>query len=642
MLALLLTTGLAAQTPPLPTGAVDRLGSVTLHHAGQIAALAFSPDGRFLASATDPDGGSGVVKVWHVATGRLVMRAADGAGGVVFFPDGRRLAGGGRGGVRVYDVATGRTRAYPKAAARARHDLAVSPDGKLLATATEGGPAVTLWDVATGDRVRDLTPPAGMAGGIAAVAFNPDGRSVAAGLTGGFVSWDIATGAAGPTIRGDYISANTFESSPVVFNGTGTSVAVGVDHQAVGLYNPATGGEHGSVTATRPNELVRRVGVRPVARSADGRTLVLVSNGDLKLWDPVTDCELHPVEPARRVRDPIALSRDGRHLAYALGGGIVVEEVATGRRLHGDPATDGLIGLVGFTPAGEVITAAASFRIWDIGPGRTRRGTVLATAEDSIGLSPNAGTAAVGGWASTDTKLINVVTGAVTATLARDANEYITDATFCPDGKRLVTRGTRPPSLWDAATGQRLREFRGHTDGVRAVAVSPDGKRMVTGTSYQPIRAGRGRDRFVMDAHLRVWDLDAGAEVRRIDGYAECLAYSPDGKRIAVGSHSWDGRPTLRLIDAATGAAVRTPALDFRLAPFQVAFSPDGKTLAAAGHEVRLFDLATGTSRRLVGHEGFVFGLAFNAAGTRLVTGGADGLAYVWDVTASHKSFGVR
>ncbi|MEM1203344.1 MAG: WD40 repeat domain-containing protein [Acidobacteriota bacterium] len=179
-----------ASSLELPEGL--RLERVLKVSAGNINEIAWSPDGRFLASG-NPDGQIGV---WDVASGNLHRRLERDdevlVWSVAFSPDGRRLASGShRGTVGMWDVETGALlRVFE------RHDdwvrsVAWSPDGATLATASNDR-TIALWDAETGERRRLLE---GHRDRVLSVRFSPDGRRLAsASGDGAVILWNAATG----------------------------------------------------------------------------------------------------------------------------------------------------------------------------------------------------------------------------------------------------------------------------------------------------------------------------------------------------------------------------------------------------------------------------------------------------------------
>jgi WD40 repeat protein len=182
---------------------------------------------------------------------------------------------------------------------------------------------------------------------------------------------------------------------------------------------------------------------------------------------------------------------------------------------------------------------------------------------------------------------------------------------FTPDGTQVLS-GSRDRTLrlWDRATGQLVRTFQGHTDEVVAVAVSPDGTQVLSGS----------RDRT-----LRLWDRFTGQLVHTFEGHISPLtsvAFSPDGTQVISGDH----RSDLRLWDRATGQLVRMFNTHLR-GIHALAFSPDGTQVLSGGadYTLRLWDRATWqvvrSFPRELGDFGVPRAVAFSPDGTQIVLG---------------------
>jgi WD40 repeat protein len=195
---------------------------------------------------------------------------------------------------------------------------------------------------------------------------------------------------------------------------------------------------------------------------------------------------------------------------------------------------------------------------------------------------------------------------------------WVLSVAISADGKRIVSGGwDRTVKVWDATTGQHLRTLQGHTAAVLAVAISSDGKRIVSASS---------------DDGVKVWDLNTGKELLSFRGRRASVsgvAISPDGRRIVIGGVD----KTVHIHEATTGKHLRT-LKGHTDAVTGVAISADGKRIVSGSLDktVKVWDAHTGKALlTLEGHTRLVQSVAISGDGKRIVSGSHDQTVKVWD-----------
>lgn len=502
----------------------------------------------------------------------------------VFSPDGSQIAAHGRGAIKVWEVKSGNliftipvnSGLASEADFVSADVLTFSKDGKRLATIqTPDGKyiALDIIQLQPGNDVQEITLPISPEL-VTFAALDPSWSKIAVSKKDGSTSiWDLATGA-------------------MVLNLTGHSGTV-----------------------------------KHVAYSPDGLRIATAGEDTLaKVWDAASGRELLTLSGHTGAVNQIEFSPDGQRIATASSDSTVkVWEASSGKELLSLQHPDWISG-ISFAPDSNLLATGSgdgNGRVWDVRDGAEKYlmaghqaflnrvayspgGTHLATTSDD-------GTVKV--WdVGPSHELVAMPTGGI--------SDFIFGAgtiVYSPDGSRVavgMTDGT--VKIWDAQTGNVSMVLSGHKGAVHKIAYNPDGSRLASASN---------------DKTAKIWDTATGKEVFTLKGHegvVMSVAWSPDGQMVATGA----GDRTVKLWDSREGTLLDTLSDGKAEGYFGLAFSPDGRRLAAAtalDRTVSVWDLASGNLMYAHDTGYFVFQIAFSQDSSRIAVASDDRIPKVLD-----------
>jgi len=434
-------------------------------------------------------------------------------------------------------------------------------------------------------------------------------------------------------------------------------------------------------------------GAWTAAFSPDGRQLATGGfDGIINLWDVETvlqDKDPKPslrLEPTRRVWS-VAFSPDGKYLASGSGytgdqkGELKVWDLRSRQEVLTLSHFTDTVTCVAFSPDGRQLatTCQGLVQLWDAQTGQ--EGMPFLRGPDSrrtgVAFSPDGHLlVSVGGVLSVSPDEEVQVWDAHTGQLIRSLSGHVGGlrcVAFSPDGRRIASAGLdQTIKIWDAKTGDEILTLRGHTDAIQCLAFSPDGFQLASASQDVTVRiwdatpepeqrseyrtllghtgavtdvAFHPKDESLLvsagtDGTVRMWDARIGKELGTLTlppSYERLkVAFSRDGRHLAALSRQPRGSLGVWEVDSRKLVGeLRRPRAGGRC----LCFSPDGRHVVVAGndHTVHVSDAMTGEEVQspFKAHDWGVFALEFSPDGRHLATGSADRTVRIWDWNGS-------
>jgi len=573
--------------------------------------FAFAPGGQNMATWSK----NGPIRIYSLQNGNLVAtitHQTDQLNDLEYSPDGQFIAGGGRDTVgRVWNANTGELVYTLREHEWPIFGVSYSSDGQYLLT-HDSEQNWLLWDTESGQLLQEI-PHNGAEGTVELVGGQP---------------YVVVTGSYEQEVLGIY----DVPAGEWIFETDGkflhfrpeTNTAYVANESNVEVWNVATGEQVNSWNG-------HEAPIAWIDVSGDGQYVATCDkSGGSRIWDAATG-ELVSWENTHLPIDRIGISPNNA-LYMTLGGGR--NPVIEVRRIADSALVNVLTGhedslfsrMYQFDPSGNLIATASvdqTVRLWSARDSKVNRTAWYARAGIKSLDVANDGALAVS-TVDDYNRVIHpnrefAVDGAVGRTVGVNLGSVIT-----PPGDQLVYLADEfTPAVIDLDSGDFLGLLSGHDGAVRAMAVSADGARLVTGA---------------WDGLARIWDLNTLEQLAALDhGDVEisAVAFATGGARVATGTT--DGEVTLW--DIQTGQAT---ALGSHDAPvWALTFHPDGTRLASAADDddrVLLWTLDGQTEPRVLAGHLVEAGssLAFDDTGGRLFTTARDGIS-VWNLDKDRK-----
>jgi WD40 repeat protein len=596
----------AARRALLAALAFNHLTHVFEGHTDEVWRLAWSPDGRYIATASLDS----TARIWDVATGQCIAVLGGHTGtveAIAWSPDSAKVATTSRDQhIRLWSTA-GELVTRLSRSSEVIRAVAWSPDGRRIASGSDK--LLRIWDAQSRGLVNEF---AGHTDNVFGLAFSPNGKKLVSGSHDRTVRiWDVTSGDS-LVLAGHENLVESVDWSP-----DGTRIASASADQSARIWDAVSG-----------NQLLHIRGhtdsVWNVAWSPDGAWLATCgADRTARIWDSSNAAEIVTLRGHTGHIFDITWSPEGTRLATASADN-------TARIWNASARGGEIVSLIGHKgPIRDVIPVSSdpgrrreliatcgddrTIRVWEAAGGQVsvlngHADSVLGIAWTEMLLSCSSDRT-IRGWGNignhNDAHFIIQCDG------IPEAISIGPNGRFASGGRDRLIR------IWDTADGSSIALIPGHQELITDVALSPSGRLLAAASD---------------DRTARIWDMSTFQEITVLHGHGswvDSVSWSPDEQFIVTGSAD----QTVRIWKVATGQQIAL-LLGHQDRVHSVAWSPDGTRIATGSYDstVRVWNARTHTEVGVVGvHRDKVTSVAWTIDGKHVLSGSFDGTARIWN-----------
>ncbi len=518
------------------------LHTYTTGQTNSVNTVAFSPDGQTIATLAEDN----TIRLLRAFPGRLSPEIRTLTGhdsplwSIAFSPDGSTLISGGEDcTVRWWKVSTGECLAVWTAHEDWIRSVAFSTDNRSIATASHDC-VIKIWDITTQQCLQTLR---GHQKGVSKVAFSPDGQQLVSSASDQTIKlWDVHTGICTKTLLG-----HRSHIWNVVFHPNGQQVTSGGDDHTIKVWNLKLGRCINTLIGYNDDVL-------SLAISPDGRHLASgYGNKTLKIWN-VAEGNIARVlhDHSNRIWS-VKFSPDGKLLASGSADyKIKLYDWQLGTCVQTLSGHASWVWKVVFSPDGQTLASSSydqTVKLWDVATGECLRTIPENNSVYAVAFSPDgqllASCTANCGGAGGVIKLYNANSGEYYQSLIEHTND-VRSIAFSSDSQWLISASyDQTIKLWDVSTGKCLQTITGHQGGVLTAKFSPDDRLIISGG---------------IDGVLKVWDVRNGQCLHTFTGHNGLI------DDIEVANIRWPGmdQPKLLAFSASIDETIKVWDLEAR------------------------------------------------------------------------------